>query len=222
MSGRVHFDGELNTKTSFIDKSGRTELAEDKGDQYVSRSADKLFGAFDTLAGYGLTVPDVSDCLKIGESTGLFTDLLVRVAETKTVSLDLRDGRQNPRIAKDKYFIDIRDVNTPDVRTDDPPYSPDTILSDVSFITGTLVVPENARIATPDPQVVLMDKSRYDGGRAADSKNGIVGVAAVRERTQHDALSRGELYHTAWVATSDSNIIDTHGNQEYQGNAVWK
>lgn len=57
-AGHVRVDGETITKPSFMVKAGHSELAVDKGDDYVSRGAYKLLGAFETFAGNGLTGPE--------------------------------------------------------------------------------------------------------------------------------------------------------------------
>ena len=69
-AGHVRVDGETITKPSFMVKAGHSELAVDKGDDYVSRGAYKLLGAFETFAGNGLTGPESLECLDIGASTG--------------------------------------------------------------------------------------------------------------------------------------------------------
>lgn len=56
----------------------------DKGDDYVSRGAYKLLGAFETFAGNGLTGPEGLECLDIGASTGGFTDVLLRGERPKS------------------------------------------------------------------------------------------------------------------------------------------
>lgn len=62
-AGHVRVDGETITKPSFMVKAGHSELAVDKGDDYVSRGAYKLLGAFETFAGNGLTGPEGLECL---------------------------------------------------------------------------------------------------------------------------------------------------------------
>ena len=91
-AGHVRVDGETITKPSFMVKAGHSELAVDKGDDYVSRGAYKLLGAFETFAGNGLTGPEGLECLDIGASTGGFTDVLLRGGAAKVVALDVGHG----------------------------------------------------------------------------------------------------------------------------------
>ena len=61
-AGHVRVDGETITKPSFMVKAGHCELAVDKGDDYVSRGAYKLLGAFKAFADDGLTGPQSLEC----------------------------------------------------------------------------------------------------------------------------------------------------------------
>lgn len=56
------------------------------------------------------------------------------------------------------------------------------IVSDVSFISLTYVIPIIARIAAPGAQIVLLVKPQFEVGRAGLGKNGIVEDPALRER----------------------------------------
>lgn len=181
-AGHVRVDGETITKPSFMVKAGHSELAVDKGDDYVSRGAYKLLGAFETFAGNGLTGPEGLECLDIGASTGGFTDVLLRGGAAKVVALDVGHGQLDPRIANDEHVIEMSGVNIREVEADDLPYRPAMIVSDVSFISLTYVIPVIARIAAPGAQIVLLVKPQFEVGRAGLGKNGIVEDPALRER----------------------------------------
>ena len=200
-AGHVRVDGETITKPSFMVKAGHSELAVDKGDDYVSRGAYKLLGAFETFAGNGLT--------------GGFTDVLLRGGAAKVVALDVGHGQLDPRIANDEHVIEMSGVNIREVEADDLPYRPAMIVSDVSFISLTYVIPVIARIAAPGAQIVLLVKPQFEVGRAGLGKNGIVEDPALRERALHDVVACAEQHGLDVVATADSPIIGTHGNEEY-------
>ena len=211
----MRVDGETITKPSFMVKAGHSELAVDKGDDYVSRGAYKLLGAFETFAGNGLTGPEGLECLDIGASTGGFTDVLLRGGAAKVVALDVGHGQLDPRIANDEHVIEMSGVNIREVEADDLPYRPAMIVSDVSFISLTYVIPVIARIAAPGAQIVLLVKPQFEVGRAGLGKNGIVEDPALRERALHDVVACAEQHGLDVVATADSPIIGIHGNEEY-------
>lgn len=61
-------------------------------------------------------------------------------------------------------------VNIREVEADDLPYRPAMIVSDVSFISLTYVIPVIARIAAPGAQIVLLVKPQFEVGRAGLGK----------------------------------------------------
>ena len=208
-AGHVRVDGEAITKPSFMVKAGHCELAVDKGDDYVSRGAYKLLGAFKAFADDGLTGPQSLECLDIGASTGGFTDVLLRGGAARVVALDVGHGQLDPRIAGDSRVIEM-------------PYRPAMIVSDVSFISLTYVIPVIARIAAPGAQVVLLVKPQFEVGRQGLGKHGIVDDPALREQTLADVVACARQHGLHVVNTADSPIEGMHGNAEYLLYAVFK
>lgn len=214
-AGHVRVDGATVTKPSFMVKAGHSELAVDKGDDYVSRGAYKLKGAFEAFADAGLTGPQGLECLDIGASTGGFTDVLLREGAAKVIALDVGHGQLDPRIAGDPRVIEMSGVNIREVEPDDLPFRPRMIVSDVSFISLTYVIPVIARIAAPGADVVLLVKPQFEVGREGLGKNGIVEDASLRQRALDDVTDCARRCGLDVVATADSPIAGTHGNVEY-------
>lgn len=75
--GHVLVDGVAVTKPA-ANVATASSITVDKGDDYVSRGAYKLIGAFDEFSGRGLPSPRGLRCLDIGASTGGFCDVLLR------------------------------------------------------------------------------------------------------------------------------------------------
>ena len=211
MSGQVYVDNQK------ADKAGASFLhdaaIEVRGDAcpYVSRGGLKLAKA---LRDFGVD-PTGFVCSDSGASTGGFTDVLLRGGAAKVVALDVGHGQLDPRIANDEHVIEMSGVNIREVEADDLPYRPAMIVSDVSFISLTYVIPVIARIAAPGAQIVLLVKPQFEVGRAGLGKNGIVEDPALRERALHDVVACAEQHGLDVVATADSPIIGTHGNEEY-------
>ena len=63
------------------------------GDDYVSRGAYKLVGAFDMFSQTGLRSAEGFDCLDIGASTGGFCDVLLR-NDAAVIALDVGHGQR--------------------------------------------------------------------------------------------------------------------------------
>ena len=120
-SGKVMVDGVTATKPAQTIASA-SDIAIDKGDDYVSRGAYKLVGAFDAFRAAGLPEPVGFDCLDIGASTGGFCDVLLRRGARRVIALDVGHGQLDPRIADDPRIIEMSGVNIRDVRDGDLPY----------------------------------------------------------------------------------------------------
>ena len=164
-SGKVRVNGIVASKASLKVTAADT-LDADLGDDYVSRGAYKLVGAFDMFSQTGLRSAEGFDCLDIGASTGGFCDVLLRRGAAHVIALDVGHGQLDPRIAGNERIIEMSGVNIRDVEADDLPYRPSMIVSDVSFISLTYVIPVIARIAAPGAHVVLLVKPQFEVGKA--------------------------------------------------------
>ncbi|KFI57345.1 TlyA family RNA methyltransferase [Bifidobacterium choerinum] len=212
--GHVYVDGVRAGKASMkVGDDARIEVRD--ADDYVSRGAYKLLGAFDVFAADGLTGPRGLDCLDIGASTGGFCDVLLRGGARHVIALDVGHGQLDSRIADDARVIEMSGVNIRNVEADDLPYRPQMIVSDVSFISLTYVLPVVARIAAPGAQVVLLVKPQFEVGRAGLGKHGIVTDPAKRRAALDHVVECARAYGMHVVATAPSPIEGTHGNIEY-------
>lgn len=219
--GKVSVNGVAVTKAS-AKVGGDDVIAADRGDGYVSRGAYKLVGAFEWFADVGLRSVQGLRCLDIGASTGGFCDVLLRNDAAQVIALDVGHGQLDPKIAHDDRIIEMSGVNIRDVYAEDLPYRPEMIVSDVSFISLTYVIPVIARIAAPQAQIVLLVKPQFEVGKGNLGKNGIVESQELRERALKDIVACAESNGLDVRATTVSPIEGTHGNIEYLLYAVMK
>ncbi|NEG70248.1 TlyA family RNA methyltransferase [Bifidobacterium choloepi] len=230
-------DGRVETKPSakvllVVNSDGNVVAAEDlvvnKGDDYVSRGALKLEGAFaafgegGTLEASGeLAAADALKpaaglrCLDIGASTGGFCDVLLRRGAVSVIALDVGHGQLDPRIAGDARIIEMSGVNIRDVTAGDLPYRPELIVSDVSFISLTYVLPVAAAIAADGAQMVFLVKPQFEVGREHLGKNGIVTDESCRLAALDKVTACARANGLTVLATAPSPIEGTHGNAEY-------
>lgn len=212
--GKVSVNGVGVTKAST--KVGCDDvITADRGDDYVSRGAYKLVGAFEQFAAAGLRSAQGLRCLDIGASTGGFCDVLLRNDAAQVVALDVGHGQLDPKIAHDDRIVEMSGVNIRDVYVDDLPYRPEMIVSDVSFISLTYVIPVIARIAAPQAQIVLLVKPQFEVGKGNLGKNGIVESQELREQALASVVACAECNGLDVRATTVSPIEGTHGNIEY-------
>lgn len=212
--GHVTVNGVVQTKPSFgVNPDDVIDV--DRGDDYVSRGAYKLVGAFEAFKDRGLTEPTGLACLDIGASTGGFTQVLLRRGASRVIALDVGHDQLDPRIAADPRVIDMSGVNIRDVTGDDLPWIPDMIVSDVSFISLTYVIPVIARISRPDTPVIVLVKPQFEVGRGNLGKNGIVDDPQLREQALLRVIECAQDHAMSVCGTSVSPIEGTFGNVEY-------
>ncbi|MBT1176727.1 TlyA family RNA methyltransferase [Bifidobacterium callimiconis] len=212
--GAVTVDGATVTKpAATVDATSAITVTAD--DDYVSRGAYKLVGAFDAFGPQGLPAPEGFDCLDIGASTGGFTDVLLRNGAARVVALDVGHGQLDPRIAGNPRVIEMSGVNIRDVHAEDLPFVPRMIVSDVSFISLTYVIPVIARIVGPVVDIVLLVKPQFEVGRGNLGKNGIVESEELRRGALDKVIACAREHGLSVKATADSPIEGTHGNHEY-------
>ncbi|KAB5608759.1 TlyA family RNA methyltransferase [Bifidobacterium jacchi] len=212
--GHVRVNGDVAVKPA-LDVDDADAIDVDKGDDFVSRGAYKLVGAFEAFAADGLPSPEHLDCLDIGASTGGFTQVLLRRGAAHVVALDVGHGQLDPRVDGDPRVIRMDGVNIRDVTVGDLPYAPAMIVSDVSFISLTYVIPVIASIGAPGAQVVLLVKPQFEVGRAGLDRHGIVEDPALRERALAGVTDCARTHGLDVVATTVSPIEGTYGNVEY-------
>ena len=212
--GKVSVNGVTVTKAS-AKVGGDDVIAADRGDGYVSRGAYKLVGAFERFADVGLRSVQGLRCLDIGASTGGFCDVLLRRGAAHVIALDVGHGQLDPRIAGNERIIEMSGVNIRDVEADDLPYRPSMIVSDVSFISLTYVIPVIARIAAPGAHVVLLVKPQFEVGKGNLGKNGIVESETLRKQALDTVTACAKANGLDVRATAVSPIEGTHGNIEY-------
>ena len=186
------------------------------GDDYVSRGAYKLVGAFDMFSRRPAFRRKVFDCLDSRRvhrsvSATCFCDAVA----AHVIALDVGHGQLDPRIAGNERIIEMSGVNIRDVEADDLPYRPSMIVSDVSFISLTYVIPVIARIAAPGAHVVLLVKPQFEVGKGNLGKNGIVESETLRKQALDTVTACAKANGLDVRATAVSPIEGTHGNIEY-------
>ena len=214
VQGKVSVNGVVVSKAS-AKVSDDDVIAADRGDDYVSRGAYKPVGAFDLFFKDGLRPPKGLRCLDIGASTGGFCDVLLRHGAAQVIALDVGHGQLDPKIANDGRIIEMSGVNIRDVEVGDLPFRPEMIVSDVSFISLTYVIPVIARIAADDAQIVLLVKPQFEVGKGNLGKNGIVESEELREQALRNVIACAKSNGLDVRATGPSPIEGMHGNVEY-------
>jgi 23S rRNA (cytidine1920-2'-O)/16S rRNA (cytidine1409-2'-O)-methyltransferase len=204
------------------------ELLDAAEARYVSRGGLKLEGA---LAATGVQVAG-RHCLDVGQSTGGFTDCLLRSGAAHVTGIDVGQGQLHASLRADPRVTCIEGVNARNLEATDliaeggdwerGPGLFGLIVADVSFISLTLVLPALVPFLDEGGDLLVLVKPQFELQPGQVGKGGIVRDAAlyavVEQRLRACCAELG-LQVTAWL---DSPVAGGDGNREFFMCAVRK
>lgn len=210
LRGAVKVDGTVATRAG--QKVGQqATVIHAEPDPYASRAAHKLVHGLDHFA----IDPSRASALDVGASTGGFTDVLLRRGAERIIALDVGRGQLAPSLAGDHRVIVLDGVNARHLDASMLPYRPDLVVSDVSFISLTLVLPSVLAAAAGACQLLVLVKPQFEVGPAHVGKGGLVRDRAAIE----DAVTRVEATITdagfSLMGRTPSPIQGADGNCEF-------
>ncbi|MCX6408546.1 MAG: TlyA family RNA methyltransferase [Propionibacteriales bacterium] len=145
--------------------------ADDPG--WASRGAHKLLGALEVFEPQGLRLQG-RRVLDAGASTGGFTDVLLRRDVREVVAVDVGYGQLVWRL-RDDPRVQVHDrTNVRSLTREDVGGAVDAVVSDLSFISLTVVMPALTAVCHEEGDIVLMIKPQFEVGRGNLGKNGVV------------------------------------------------
>lgn len=184
--------------------------------EYVSRGGLKLAGA---LRHTGIDVRG-RDCLDVGQSTGGFTDCLLRHGAARVVGVDVGHGQLHPSLAADPRVEHHEGVNARALeksalagRLHERCF--DLIVADVSFISLTLILPQLPPLLTKLGELLLLVKPQFEVGPENIGKGGIVVDAALYPVVRDRLAACCARHRLAVVDWFDSPITGADGNREF-------
>ncbi|GAA3547033.1 16S/23S rRNA (cytidine-2'-O)-methyltransferase [Aeromicrobium flavum] len=213
--GRVLVGGNAASKAATqvtTDQAIVVREGDDPG--WASRGAHKLLGALEVFEPQGLTVAG-RRALDAGASTGGFTDVLLRRDVGEVVAVDVGYGQLVWSLQSDSrvHVFDRTNIRAIDTELIGGPV--DLVVSDLSFISLTLVLPALMSVCRPDGDMVLMVKPQFEVGRENLGKNGVV-----RDPDLHASAVHG-VTTAAWAGgwgtrgLAPSPLPGPAGNVEY-------
>jgi len=200
-----------------VTKAGQM-IAEDaalriKGDDnpYVSRGGLKLEGA---LAHYGIE-PQGWVCLDVGASTGGFTDCLLQKGAAKVYALDVGTNQLAWKLRSDPRVVSWEQMHVNKLSPEHISEKLDLIVTDVSFISLTLVIPYLIPLMQSGARLLAMVKPQFEVGKGEVGKGGVVR----EEEQQLEAVAKIEAFLKERGFTPEpvcpAPIQGPKGNQEY-------
>lgn len=214
-SGRVALDGQVVTKPARqMDPAQAIVISEGVEDEYVSRGAHKLAGALDAL---GEAAPRVEGVVTLdaGASTGGFTDVLLRRGAAKVYAVDVGYGQLAWKLQQDDR-VDVRDrTNVRTLAPSDFSPIPDLVVSDLSFISLTLVLPALRQVASDQADFLLMVKPQFEIGKERLGHGGVVRNTAHHVETVEKVARAAQALRMEICAVEASPLPGPSGNVEY-------
>jgi 23S rRNA (cytidine1920-2'-O)/16S rRNA (cytidine1409-2'-O)-methyltransferase len=214
MSGRVRHG------TERLEKPGKefpadVELAVDQPPRFVSRGGEKLSAALERFAidARGAHVLDV------GASTGGFTDCALQAGAADVVCVDVGRAQLHAKLRADPRVTNIEKLNARFIKAEDLPRSEfDLVVTDLSFISLTSVLPAIWPLLRRGGSLVALVKPQFEAGKAeVDKGRGVIRDSAVQEatltRVREFALT--QLAGAELIGTMDSPITGADGNREF-------
>ena len=215
MSGKVRTGPD-----AMVDKPGRalpedTPLFVEAPPKYVSRGGLKMEGALTAFA----IDPTGLHALDVGASTGGFTDCLLQHGAVDVTCVDVGHGQLHDNLRRDPRVANFEMVNGREMAYAGLHRSTyDLVVSDLSFISQTKVLPSMWAMCAPGGRVVTLIKPQFECTKAeADKTRGIIRDPAVHERVIgeiRDFIAR-ELPGAAIEGLVESPITGGDGNREF-------
>jgi 23S rRNA (cytidine1920-2'-O)/16S rRNA (cytidine1409-2'-O)-methyltransferase len=186
------------------------EITDDAELRFVSRGGLKLD---DALTRRAIDVRGAV-CLDVGQSTGGFTDVLLRRGATRVVGIDVGRGQLHPRLAADPRVTSLEGVNARRLDTRRLGVERfDLVVADLSFISLALVLPALAPLT--GGELLLLVKPQFELQPADIGKGGVVRNTAAYarvERRLREACAGCRLDVLDWFASA---IGGGDGNREF-------
>ena len=186
LEGKVRVGGRPETKSGrLVPDDAAVEV--EAPPRFVSRGGEKLEGAFAAFPGWTV---DGLVCLDVGSSTGGFTDCLLQHGAARVMAVDVGTNQLAWKLRSDPRVWTRENFNARYMTSADLPERPARAVTDVSFISLTLILPPMADVLLPGGEMVSLIKPQFEAGRG-QAPGGVVTDPAVRERVVADISAFG-------------------------------
>lgn len=177
---------------------------------WVSRAALKLIAALDEWS----IDPSSKVALDIGASTGGFTQVLLARGASRVYAVDVGHGQLSHALLQDPKVVNMERMHILELSPSALDPGPDIIVSDVSFISLTKVLPKIVELLPPHGVAVCLIKPQFEVGRDA------IGRGVVRDPVLHNAVCERVRRRSEELGFSDIRIIPSpieggDGNKEF-------
>ena len=167
----VTVDGRIVTKASMDITDGMLVEVIDLFNKYVSMGGLKLEKA---IKDFGLDFKG-KRVLDIGASTGGFTDCALQHGAASVTAVDVGTAQLVDALRKSTKVQSIENKDFRELTLQDVQNEPfDLVVSDVSFISLTYIIPHIDPFLKPEGQLMFLIKPQFEAGPSFLNKSGIV------------------------------------------------
>lgn len=219
LAGHVKINDEYITKSGFQINPAKEYDIVVKTMPYVSRGGFKLKKALDAFN----FSPKDRICFDAGASTGGFTDCLLQNGAKFVYAVDVGYGQLDWKIRSDDRVKTIERTNLKICGFDEI-YSPDEpvadlLVSDLSFISLTKVLPNLKKLLKPEfHEMICLIKPQFEAGKEKVEKGGVVRDKKVHEEVIGNVITCAKGLGYKINGLTYSSIKGPSGNIEY---LVW-
>ena len=114
----------------------------------------------------------------IGASTGGFTDCLLQYGAKKVYTIDVGESLLHETLLGDERIVQMENTNARYLQSSDFKEQIDGVVSDVSFISLTLIFPVISSLLSEKGESIVLIKPQFECERKHISKSGIVQLQA--------------------------------------------
>lgn len=185
-------------------------------ERFVSRGAYKLLTA---LEAFPIPVQNAV-ILDGGASTGGFTDCLLQHGAARVYAVDVGYNQLHERLRADPRVVCMEKTNLRDAPPDLLPERVDLVVSDVSFISLTLVLPGCVQFLKAGGYVAALIKPQFELGPEAAPKGVVRDEGLQRQAVDKVTAFAAERLGLILQGVLPAAVKGPKGNQEYM--AVWR
>lgn len=213
--GMVSVAGSIATKSATgVSTDQAIVVRESNSPSYASRGAHKLLGALEVFEPLGLAV-EGRRCLDAGASTGGFTDVLLRKGAREVCAVDVGYGQLAWALQSDDRVVVFDRTNVRNLEPTDIGGTVSMVVSDLSFISLTVVMPALTRLCEEGGDIVLMIKPQFEVGKSNLGKNGVVREPLLHAEAVHRVCLAAQELGWGTRALAPSPLPGPAGNVEY-------
>ncbi len=155
--GKVLVNGKIITKPAFqIKDNDQIELTDKQ--LFVSRAAEKLIKGLNT---FGIS-PENKICLDIGSSTGGFTQVLLQNNAKKVYAVDVGSNQMHSSLRNHEKLILLENTDARQLTKELIPEPINLVVSDVSFISITKILPSIRHLLHSGAQGIILIKPQFE------------------------------------------------------------